>query len=173
MNFKEKTVDTEMLYKGRVVDLYKDQVELPNGKLAVREVVKHSGGACILAELEDKIFLVRQFRYPYKEEVLELPAGKINVGETPNETAIRELEEEAGLKAESVDLMFEIYPSPGYTNEKIYVYRANGIVNGKMNLDEDEFLSGKWYSKSELKEMIDKKAIKDAKTLIALLSVLK
>ncbi len=173
MDFKEETLASECIYDGKILKLKKDKVLLPNGKDAFREIIEHSGGACVLCEREGKILLVRQYRYAYEKELWEIPAGKINAGEEPSLTAIRELEEEAGIKAESVELIFKIYPSPGYTSEIIYLYRATGFTNTKMHLDEDEFLSGKWFSVEELKTMMKSGEIKDGKTLIALLYALK
>lgn len=173
MNFEEKTVKTEYLFKGKILKLRRDQITLPDGRLAEREVVEHSGGSAIVCERDGKIFLVKQFRYPYKEVVLEIPAGKLNDGEDPMQTAIRELEEEGGIIAERVELMFTVYPTPGYTNEKIYIYRAHGLKDTVAKPDDGEFLSGAWYDKKQLLDMINDGTIKDGKTLIALLSVLK
>ena len=173
MNFNEKTVNEQYLYKGKILNLRKDDIILPDGKNAVREVVEHSGGSCVLCEKDGKILLVKQFRYPYKKELLELPAGKLNPNETPEQTAIRELEEEGGIKAGRVEKMFDVYPSPGYTDEIIRIYRAFDLEETQVKLDEDEFLSGEWIEKEQLKKMINNGEIKDGKTLIALLSVLK
>lgn len=173
MDFNEKTVKENCLYKGKILNLKRDEVELHDGKLAVREMVEHSGGSAILCEKDGKILLVKQFRYPYKEVIYEIPAGKLNLGEDPAETAIRELEEEGGIKAERVVKMFDVYPTPAYTNEVIRIYRAEGLTETKINLDEDEFLSSVWVDKGEIKMMIERGEIKDAKTLIALLAVLK
>ena len=173
MKFNEKTLSSESIYKGKVLNLKKDKVELIDNSTSYREVVEHSGGACVLCEMDGKILLVNQFRYPYKCELLELPAGKINPNEQPEITAIRELEEEGGIKAERVELMFKVYPSPGYTNEIIYVYKAVGkIEKTQTRLDEDEFLDAVWLDKQTLKQMIQKGEIKDGKTLIGLLAVL-
>jgi ADP-ribose pyrophosphatase len=172
MQFKEKTIKEEYIYKGKILNLRKDQITLPDGNAAVREVVEHSGGSCILCEKDGKILLVKQFRYPYKKELLELPAGKLNAGESPEQTAIRELEEEGGVIAGRVVKMFDVYPSPGYTDEIIRIYKAEDITLGKKHLDEDEFLSSVWIEKEKLKAMIDNGEIKDGKTLIALLKVL-
>ena len=172
MAFEEKTLKTEYLYNGKIINLKKEEVMLPNGKTAFRELVEHSGGSAILCEKDGKILLVRQFRAPYKKEILEIPAGKVNPGEDPEETAIRELEEEGGVKAEKVEKMFDVYPSPGYTEEIIRIYRAINVSDSKMNLDDDEFLDGNWYDKETLKTMIKNGEIKDGKTLIALLAVL-
>lgn len=173
MQFREKTKKQEYIYKGKILSLRKDEVTLPDGKSAVREVVEHSGGSTVLCEKDGKILLVKQFRYPYKEITLELPAGKLNEGETLEQTAIRELEEEGGIVAGRVKKLFDVYPTPAYTNEIIRIYQAEDIKEGAVNLDEDEFLSAVWVDKKELKRMIDSGEIKDAKTLIALLYALK
>ena len=172
MQFKEKTASINYVYKGKIINVRKDTAILPNGAETVREMVEHSGGSAIVCEKEGKILLVRQFRYPYGEELWEIPAGKLNVGEDPAQTAIRELEEEGGIKAERVVKIFEIYPTPAYTNEIIRIYRAEGLSETKAHLDEDEFLCAKWIDKEEIKKMISNGQIKDAKTLVALMSVL-
>ena len=173
MQFDEKTKSKQYVYKGKILSLRKDEVILPDGKQAVREVVEHSGGSTVLCEKDGKILLVKQFRYPYKEVMLELPAGKLNEGETPEQTAIRELEEEGGIIAGRVKKLFDVYPTPAYTNEIIRIYQAEDIKEGVVHLDEDEFLSSVWVDKKELKEMIERGEIKDGKTLIALLYALK
>ncbi len=172
MDLTEKTVKETCLYNGKILNLKKDEVELPDGNLAVREMVEHSGGSAILCEKDGKILLVKQFRYPYKEVIYEIPAGKLNAGEDPAQTALRELEEEGGIKAERVVKMFDVYPTPAYTNEIIRIYRAEGLSESQIKLDEDEFLTSVWVEKNELKKMIERGEIKDAKTLIALLAVL-
>ncbi len=173
MNFNEKTLESKCIYDGKIIKVKKDKVLLPNKKEAFREIVEHGGGACVLCEKEGKILLVKQFRYAYNKEIWEIPAGKINAGEEPYLTALRELEEEGGIKAESAELLYEIYPSPGYTSEIIYLYKVNEFSVTNQHLDEDEFLSGKWFSREELKKMIKSGEIKDGKTLIALLYALK
>lgn len=172
MQFEEKTLKKNYLFHGKILNLRKDEVLLPNDKIEIREMVEHTGGSCILCEKDGKIVLVKQFRYPYGKEIWEIPAGKINAGEDPAKTAIRELEEECGIKANGVEKLFEIYPTPAYTNEIIRIYRAVDIEETSQHLDENEFLSVKWFDKAQLREMIDNGQIKDAKTLIALLRVL-
>ena len=172
MNFEEKTIKEQYVYEGKILNLRKDDIVLPDGNSAIREVVEHSGGSCVICEKDGKILLVRQFRYPYKKELLELPAGKLNKGETPEQTAIRELEEEGGIRAERVEKLFDVYPSPAYTDEIIRIYRALDITETQTHLDNDEFLTGVWIEKDKLKKMIKNGEIKDAKTLIALLAVL-
>lgn len=172
MNFFEKTINKSYLYKGKILNVRKDQIILPNGKEAIREMVEHNGGSAVLCERDGKVLLVKQFRYPYSEELWEIPAGKLNEGETPETTAMRELEEECGVKAEIMEKLFDVYPTPAYTNEIIRIYRAKGITDSKSHLDEDEFLTAEWVDKKTVKHMIEKGEIKDAKTLIALMSVL-
>ena len=172
MEFEEKTIDTSVLYSGRILDLKKDKVLLPNGKESVREIIDHCGGSAVICERDGKILMVRQFRYAYKENVWEIPAGKVNRGEDPVNTAFRELQEEGGIKAEKMELLFTVYPSPGYTNEILRIYRATGLSACQGKLDEDEFLTAEWVEKSRLKDMMNKGKIKDAKTLIALLYIL-
>lgn len=168
MDFEEKTVKSEYLYKGRVLNLKKDEIVLSNGKSSVREIVEHSGGCAILCVKDGKILFVKQFRYAYKKVVTEIPAGKINVGESPEQTAVRELEEECGLKAKSVKLLCEIYPSPGYTNEIIRLFKAEEFEKGKVCFDDDEYVEPFWIDVGEAKRMAEDGEINDAKTLIAL-----
>lgn len=173
MEFKEKTLKKEYIYNGKILAVRKYQVLLPNGNSAIREVVEHSGGSAIYCEKDGKILLVKQFRYPYKEELYEIPAGKLNEGETPEQTAIRELEEEGGIKAKSVEKLFDIYPTPAYTNEIIRIFKAKDFVEAQIKLDEDEFLTGEWIDKNVAKNMVNNGEIKDAKTIIAILSQVK
>ncbi len=173
MVFKEKTIKETIIYKGKILNLRKDDVVLQNGNHAIREVVEHSGGSAIYCQLDNKILLVRQFRYPNKEEIWEIPAGKKNEGETLEQTALRELEEECGLRAEKVEKLFDVYPSPAYTDEIISIYKAVNIKKTKTSLDKDEFLCSQWWDIKDVKKMINDGTIKDAKTIIAILSQVK
>ncbi|MBQ9485362.1 MAG: NUDIX hydrolase [Clostridia bacterium] len=172
MDFEEKTLEKNVVYNGKILNLRKDKVMLPNGKEGAREIVEHGGGSAVLCERDGKVLMVRQFRYAYGECVWEIPAGKVDRGEDPLDTAFRELEEECGVKAGKMTLLFTVYPSPGYTSEIIRIYRAEDIVKGKNRLDEDEFLTAVWVEKARLKSMIKDGEIKDSKTLIALLYAL-
>ena len=168
MELTEKTLNEEYIYQGRIIKVRRDEVELPNGHKSVREVVEHSGGVCVLP-LTDKeeVIFVRQFRYPYKESIYEIPAGKREKGEDPLETGKRELQEECGVVAENYIDLGRIYPSPGYTNEEIYLYAATGLTEVEQNLDEDEFLQ---VTKMKLTTLITKimsGEITDAKTIAA------
>jgi ADP-ribose pyrophosphatase len=168
MQHEERTINKNYIYKGKIIRLRKDDVALPNGQNAVREIVEHGGGACVLYINEGKVLFVRQFRYAYGEEVLEIPAGKLNLGEDPKTTAIRELEEETGIRTTEIKHLFTVYPTPGYTNEKIYIYEAFGGERVKTHLDEDEFLEVEWIPLDCVKQMLKRGEIKDAKTIIAL-----
>ncbi len=169
MNLKEETVNRRYLYKGKIVNLRCDDALLPDGRACKREVIEHSGGASVLSVLNGNVVLVRQFRYAYGEELLEIPAGKLNEGEEPLEAAKRELEEETGLRAQTFTLLFTLYPTPGYTNEKIYIYEATDFSGGDSRLDDDEFLNVEYYPVEEALKMIGDGTIKDAKTIVALL----
>ncbi|HIX50862.1 MAG TPA: NUDIX hydrolase [Candidatus Borkfalkia faecavium] len=171
MNLTEKTVKQNVVFEGKIIRVRCDDAELPDGKPCKREVVDHAGGASVLYVREGKVLLVRQFRYPYMEETLEIPAGKLNPGEDPARTAARELAEETGWQPASVEHMFTIYPTPGYSAEKIYIYRAHGVREGQVHPDEDEFVTAAFYPVDEVLSMIEKGEIKDAKTIIAVMSL--
>ena len=168
MDYVEKTVKKNYIYQGKIVSLRCDDALLPDGKPCKREIIEHSGGACVLYVEEGKVLLVRQFRYAYGESIYEIPAGKLNAGEDPMLAAKRELEEETGVKCESIRLLYETYPTPGYTNEKIYIYLAEGGTHATAHLDEDEFLDVEWIELDRVKAMMQNGEIKDGKTLIAL-----
>ena len=172
MEFKETTKKKVYLYNGKILSLKRDEVILPDGTESIREIVEHKGGASVLCVYKGKVLLVKQFRYAYMEEVYEIPAGLIDEGETPDKAAIRELEEEGGIKAEKVIKLFDIYPSPGYTNEIIRVFRAKKLKKSSQKLDDGEFLTAKWYKKRQVKKMLKEGLIKDAKTLLALKTIL-
>lgn len=171
MNLTEKTVKQNVVFEGKIIRVRCDDAQLPDGKPCKREVVDHAGGASVLYVREGKVLLVRQFRYPYMEETLEIPAGKLNPGEDPARTAARELAEETGWQPASVEHMFTIYPTPGYSAEKIYIYRAHGVREGQVHPDEDEFVTAAFYPIDEVLSMIEKGEIKDAKTIIAVMSL--
>ncbi len=170
MQFKEKTINKNYLYKGKILSLRKDDVLLPNGNDAIREIVEHNGGSAVYCEHDGKILLVKQFRYAYDKEIWELPAGKLEHNEDSEKTAIRELEEECGVIAGYVEKMFDIYPTPAYSTEIIRIYRAHDIKFGKPHLDKDEFLTCEWIEKNKVLKMIYDGEINDSKTVIAVLS---
>ena len=165
----EKMLKGTTLYDGKIIKLHLDDVELEDATVAKREFVTHSGGATVVAETEEGILFVEQFRYPYGEVVLELPAGKREKCEDPEITARRELEEETGYFAQKLTFLGVIYPTPGYSNEKIFMYLAEGLERREQRPDEDEFLSVRTIKPEVVAQMVASGEIKDAKTQIALL----
>jgi ADP-ribose pyrophosphatase len=169
MEMKEKKIDSNLIYDGKILKLVNDKVICPNGNEAYREIVKHNGGAAVLVVTEDKkILLIKQYRYAYDEIIYEIPAGKLEKNEDPYVAAKRELEEETGNVADTLEPLGIIYPTCGYSNEKIYLYLALNIKPGKMNLDEDEVIESVYLDLSEVKKLILKNEIKDAKTICAI-----
>lgn len=173
MNLKEEQVCSDLLYDGKIIKLYYDEIRLPDGRSAFREYVKHPGGVCVVPVTENgEIMLVRQFRYPYGEETAEIPAGKRDSAtEDPLEGGKRELKEELGISAEEFVFLGEFYPTPGYTDEVIYMYAARGLSFGETCPDEDEFVAAEKYPLDALCEMIMEGKIKDGKTQAAVLKV--
>lgn len=169
----EKTVKENLCFKGKILTVFNDDILTASGNTATREYIRHNGGVCVVALSENnEIYMVRQYRYPYKEEVLEIPAGKLELGENPLFAATRELREETGFTADKIEPLGEFYPSPGYTSEVIYMYKATGLKLVGQDLDEDEFLSVEKYHIEELKKMILSGEIKDGKTIAAVSKVL-
>ena len=166
---KEKTLKSNVIYDGKILRLNCDDIECDNGAIATREIVHHRGGVCILAFVDDKVVMVKQYRYAFQEELLELPAGKLEKDEDPYNAAIRELEEEVGLKAESLTSLGYMYPTCGYSNEIIYLYKANNLTKVKRHLDFDEDIDVYYYSLDEILAKIQNNEIKDAKTIILIL----
>ena len=141
MELFEKTLSKDYKYNGKIINMRVDKAELENGKTAIREVVEHSGGVCVAAlDEENRLLMVKQFRYPYGEVLLEIPAGKREKGEDPLECGKRELEEETGLCAKEYISLGKIYPTPGFCNEVIYLYLATELSFSKAQPDEDEFV---------------------------------
>ena len=173
MNLKEEKVSSAQLYDGRIIKLFNDEIRLPDGNPAFREYVRHPGGICVVPVTEDReIMLVRQFRYPYGEETVEIPAGKRDsFEEDPLEGGKRELREELGITAEEFVFLGEFYPTPGYTDEVIFMYAAKGLTYGETCPDEDEFVAAEKYPLDLLCEKIMAGEIKDGKTQAAVLKV--
>lgn len=170
MDFTEKPLKQDYLYRGKIVNLRVDDAELPDGTTALREVVEHPGGVCVAA-LTDKeeLLFVEQFRYPYMETVLELPAGKLEYGEDPFEAGKRELLEETGAAAKTYRDLGKLYPTPGYCGEIIHMYLAENLTFSEQHLDEDEFLEVRRIPLETAFQMVMRNEIRDSKTQVGIL----
>lgn len=165
MELFEKTLEKNYVYEGKIINVRRDKAALPTGKPCTREVVEHNGGVCIAA-LTDKneLMFVRQFRYPYMEVILELPAGKLEKGEDPFEAGKRELKEETGCIAEKYADLGKFYPTPGYCGEIIYLYAGWQLREDDMCLDEDEYLEVEKIPLDKAVDMVLNGEICDGKT---------
>lgn len=159
----------DRVYSGKIIRVYAGEVELPQGRKAFREYVEHPGAAVILVKKGGRIILLRQYRYPVKEWILELPAGTIEPGEDPLETAKRELEEETGLKALEMDLLGWFYTSPGISTERMYVFYTEDVAEGSLKRDVDELIQILEVEENNVLKMIESGQIKDGKTIAALM----
>lgn len=170
MTLEEKTINSEFIFDGIVVKLYRDTVLLENGNEAVREVIKHPGGVCVAAFTDDGcVLMVKQYRYPQGKAILELPAGKLEWGESHFECGKRELLEETGYTSDKFTYLGELLPTPAYDTEIIHMYTAENLQIKEQKLDDDEFLEVIKIPFKEAIEMVMKNEIKDAKTQITLL----
>lgn len=166
MNLTEKKFNSRTVFDGKILKVQVDEVELPDGNKSVRECVRHSGGAAVLLIKQNKVLLVKQFRYLYGKAIYEIPAGKLNSGEDAAKAAARELEEETGYKA-CLKPLFKLFPSPGYTDEVINVFYAETFEYAGQKLDEGEFLNCEFIGLDKVIEMIERNEICDAKTVAA------
>ena len=168
---KETPVSREEIFKGHIVHLVRDDITLPSGAPAKREVCLHNGAVCVVPVTDaSEIIMERQFRYPFDEVIWEIPAGKLDSkNEDVLEAAKRELREETGYTAEKYTFLGNLYPSPAILSEKIAMYLATGLHKGEQELDEDEFLDVVKVPFAEVVEMIMRGEIPDAKTHTAVL----
>jgi len=166
----EKTLESELKFKGKILEVYQDTVLLENGTTAIRDVVRHSGGVCVVALTEkNEVYFVKQFRYPHKKALLEIPAGKLEWGENHYECGVRELREETGHTADEFTYIGCLAPTPAYDTEIIHMYLAKGLHKTEQDLDDDEFLDVMTIPLDEAVKMIMNNEIEDAKTQIAIL----
>ncbi|WP_134698882.1 NUDIX hydrolase [Ammoniphilus sp. YIM 78166] len=166
--YQERTVNSERIFEGKVITLQVDEVELPNGNLSKREIVRHPGAVAVIAVTpEDKMVLVRQFRKPLEKTILEIPAGKLEKGEAPIDCAKRELIEETGYRATDMKHVSSFYTSPGFADELIHIYEATGLTAGEAKPDHDEFVDLVEVTWDEANGYIQSGDIIDAKTVFA------
>ncbi|RKI67367.1 NUDIX hydrolase [bacterium 1xD42-67] len=174
MDLKEEMVSSQTIFEGKIIKVTLDQARLPDGALAAREVVYHPGGVAVLALDEDQtVYLVKQFRYPIQQLLLELPAGKLDHGAEEDRLlgAQRELSEETGLEAAEWTYLGYTLASPGFCDEALHMYLARGLSRKEQHLDEDEFLDVVTMPFSQLVEQVMDGTITDGKTVSATLKV--
>ncbi len=164
-----KTIESKTIFRGKLINLKVDRVLLPSGRETIREFVEYIGSVAILPVFKNgDVLLLRQYRYPVSEELIEIPAGKIEKGENPRETALRELEEETGYRARSIEKVAQFYLAPGYSTEEMHLFVARELEKSQTNLDFDEIIEPFRVSKEDVRRLINEGAVKDAKTLLAL-----
>ncbi len=170
MNYYEKTTRTEPIHKGVIFDIERLTIELPNGKTAYRDVIRHSGASVVVPITEDgHVILVKQYRKPIEEVSLELPAGKLDEGEDPVRCAARELKEETGYNADRFIKILTLYPAPAYSDEVLHVFVATNLSKGEASPDEDEVIQAFKYKLDDVIKMIHDGTIKDSKTVSGIL----
>lgn len=167
----EKEIQRTLIYDGKIMQVTREEVELENGEHAYREVVYHHGGVCILAVKNHQIILVKQFRYPNRIQTIEVPAGKLEKDEDPQDCAFRELEEETNNRARDMKFIMKVLPSPGYTSEWLYLYEAIDFeeVNDALAGDDDEFIDIIKLDIDEAYQKVLDGEIVDAKTVITIM----
>ena len=164
---EEKKLSSELIYDGKVIKVSKDQVLCPNGNESMREIVHHRGGVGILFKLGDKFVFERQYRYAFNEEIIEIPAGKLEEGEIPLPAAERELLEETGYRPLEMIFLGDMYPTVGYSNEVIHLYYCEKAKKEERHLDNDECIDLFMLSMEEIDELIASNKIKDSKSIAA------
>ena len=170
MHLQEKTISSDIKYEGAIFTITHDTVELENGNEAIRDVLIHHGGVCVIPVTENnEILMVKQFRYPFRTVTLEVPAGKLEKGEDHAECGKRELLEETGCTCEEYTYLGEMFPTPAYNTEITYMYMARGLSYEKQSLDPDEFLDVVKVPISEAVEKVMDGTIRDGKTQIVIL----
>ncbi|MGI6648395.1 MAG: NUDIX domain-containing protein [Bacillota bacterium] len=172
MNLAEKTLSSEYVYQGRMINLRVDQVELPDGKSAQREIVEHPGAVAVVALTNNReLVMVRQYRKPIDKVILEIPAGKLNHNEDPEICAQRELLEETGYQAGQLSLIARYYTTPGFSDEVMYLYLARKLIELEQSPDEDEFIEMTRVPLATAQQMVLTGEIQDAKTIIGILAL--
>ena len=165
--WREETIHSEPIFQGKIISLQVDTVSLADGRSATREIVRHPGAAAVMALLDGKLLVVDQFRKPLEKFQIEIPAGKLDGNEDPLAAAARELEEETGYKAKDLRLLSAFYTSPGFADEKLYLYFASELEPGKQQLDEDEDIQVVAITLEQAEAYIAEGRISDAKTIMA------
>lgn len=175
MNESSAKLSSRRVYSGRIIHVDVDTVRFPDGSTGEIEMVRHSGASAVLPFLSDpagedpQVLLVRQYRYAAEGFIYEVPAGRLDPGESPLDCARRELEEETGCTAASVEPLTTIYTTPGFTDERIHLFMAVGLTHGEHRRERDEFMEVERLSLSRALELVERGQITDAKTVVTLL----
>ncbi len=168
----ERTIKSDKIYQGKVINLRVDTVELPDKKYSKREIIEHPGAVAIIPlTSENKVIIVKQYRKSVEDILLEIPAGKLEIGEKPLECANRELLEETGYRCDKLEHLFDFYTSPGFSNEIISLYVARDLIKDVAQPDEDEYIEIQEYEIEDLIKMIQFGEIVDAKTIVSILYI--
>lgn len=168
-------IRSERIYTGKIINLDRDTVRFPDGSIGEMDMVRHPGASAIVPFVSDlaaddpQILLLRQYRYAAEQYLYEVPAGRLDPGESPHDCAVRELREETGCTASSVDYLFTMFTTPGFTDERIHVFLAAGLSRGSTSHEADEFMTVETVTLSSALQLINRGEIKDAKTALAIL----
>lgn len=169
MDFEEKTISSQDIFKGRIVKLRVDTVSLPDGRESTREVIEHAGAVAIVAlDKDGQIVMVRQYRKPVEQVLLEIPAGTMEPNEEPLLCAQRELREETGYSAGNWQKILSYYSAPGFTDEQLHLYLATDLSDGEVEPDEDEFVETVYLPLEQAYKLIFEGQIKDGKSIIGI-----
>lgn len=164
--------ERKLIYKGSIIEYYRDHLKLPNNNDAEWDFINHKGASAVIPIDEDgNIIVVRQYRHAIEKYTIEIPAGGMEIGEDPKQAALRELEEETGYKSDDAAHLIDIFTTIAFCNEKIHIYVAKDLVKTKQNLDEDEFVKIERYSLDDMVKMILDGTIEDSKTISAILAL--
>ena len=172
---KPGRVESKRVYTGRVISLDVDTVRFPDGSIGQLEMIRHPGASAVVPFLSDprgedpQVLMIRQYRYAVDGYMYEIPAGRLDAGESPRDCAVRELKEETGCTAELMEPLLTMYTTPGFTDEKIHLFMATGLVAGETKHEADEFLDLHPMRLSRALEMVEAGGIQDAKTALGLL----
>jgi ADP-ribose pyrophosphatase len=167
---KAKIIRSQIVYRGQIFGIRRDEVVEPSGVRTSREMITHPGSVVVLPVLADgRVVLIRQYRHAARKFLWELVAGRIDKGESPRQAAARELIEETGYRAKRLRLYLDFFPSPGFLEERMFIFLASGLKEGQASPEDDEKIEARAYGRKQLEQMIQKRIIRDGKTIAGLL----